>query len=373
MSRRVPLSLLLAAVLLLTSGCWDSLTLDQRAFVVMLGIDRTPDSRFRVTAQIQLAGHVTEGGNKESAPKVRRATGEASTIQMAIALIRGQVARELDLTFCDVLVLGRSTVEDLTDVEWIVRSFPVPISAYIAVAQGDAAEVINAGARGFGVPAEFPLFGFSGQWTRTPEVVPARSWMVFNRNWFTPLEDPYAPVLTVGEYGLTFGGLGVFNGRRLAGFLDKDQTTVFSLLMGLRSERAVEATVSRDPPAVASVYVHRTRVHRKVTWKGDRPVIHIDLQAQGNLRELIGMRIGNARDQALVEAALAQSLLEQVTRGMQQLQELGSDPVGFGELARQNAPYRREVQSARAWHEAYQRAELNIRTRVTVVAPGYMK
>ena len=372
--RRRSLSLLLGCLMLMTSGCWDMEPLDRRAFVVMAGIDRTPEGLFRVSAQVQTAGMITQRGHqKGSTPGVRVVTSQAQTLQMAMALIRGQFARELDLTFLDVIVVGRNVATDLRDMDWVIRAFPVPIHAYVALAMDQAESVVRAPAAGFGIPAQFALFGYSGVWTRTPEVVPARSWLVFNRNWFTPLEDSYLPALEVGDDGLTFAGLGVFRNNRLVGLLNKHDSTLVSLLLGVRNERAVEARVSEDPPAVASVYLWRTSVKRKVTWQGNRPVIHVTLEGRGNLRELIGMHVVTPQDQALVEGVLAERLADDTVMMLRRLQELGADPIGFGELARQASPYRAEVQSGDAWHQAYRKAELDVRARVTIEATGYLK
>jgi hypothetical protein len=85
------------------------------------------------------------------------------------------------------------------------------------------------------------------------------------------------------------------------------------------------------------------------------------------------MQVTTVSRQEEVERAVAAEVTRRIQGLLAHLQTLESDPVGFGELARQNAPYRREVQSDQAWHTAWRSAAIDVQTRATLVAPGYMR
>lgn len=375
MRRRAVLALLL--VLLSGTGCWDARSLDQRAFVTMLGIDTALGGQFRVSIQVQRSGFEQKGRQEQGgAPEARVLSDEGETVREAIEHMRDDLAREIDTTFLDVIVLGRAVAEarGLEELDFLVRTFRIPVSAFVAVAPADAETVVRARAVGYGMPAHFALFGLTGgNWSQSAAIVPGPMWLIFNRNYFTPLEDPYAPVLASKEGQLNWAGLAIFRGRKLAGILSEQEAVVFNLLAGTRSERTVTATVPEFPGAKATLYIQRARTQRRVTWEGSQPIIRLSITARGTLQELTQMRTTSARNEAAVEQAIAGELGREVKALVRRFQEVGSDPIGFGELARQADPYRNEVQSGDAWLEAFRDARLDVTAKVIMVSPGYMK
>ncbi|HWI62769.1 MAG TPA: Ger(x)C family spore germination protein [Symbiobacteriaceae bacterium] len=371
--RRRLAALGLAAVLLL-AGCWDARSLDQRAFVIMLGIDTTSGGRFRVTMQMQRAGYEQQRkGTAGGMNAARVVASDGDTLRQAVERVRDDLSRELDTTFLDVLVLSREVAtERMEELDWIVRTFRIPISSFVVVTPGEAEAVVRAKATGHPMPAQFALFALmQGSWTRSPAIVQGFMWMVFNRNWFTPLEDPFAPVLSTTEGQLSWHGLAVFRGHRLAGMLSEQDASTFNMLLGGRAER----TLTADLPGggKATLYLQTAKVKRWVTWEQGGPVIHVRIRTQGDLQELIHYHAHTEQEEIVIESALSRQLEKEVRMLMKDMQQLDSDPIGFGELARQAAPYRREVQSGEAWKKVYREARIDVRAGVTMIAPGYMK
>ncbi|MDF2629845.1 MAG: germination protein Ger(x)C family [Symbiobacteriaceae bacterium] len=367
---------LLAAVLLVVTGCWDARPIEQRAFVVMIGFDWDPEAQYRVTLQVQRAGYEAQGsGRQRAAPMAQIVVSEGQTPRKALEHARDRLARELDTTFLELTVIGRTLAErNLDELDWVVRTFRVPVSGYVAVAPADAESVVRGKAPGYGIPAQFAFFGqMGGVFTRSAAIVSGPMWMMFNRNFFTPLEDNFAPVLGLQGEDLDWQGLAVFKEHRLVGMLSETDAAHFNLLSGSRAEMVVGAKVPGREGAQATLYLQTVSVRRKVVWQGDRPVIQVRAVARGDLQELIGMRLWSPADEEAVEGALAGALATRIKGLIARLQELESDPLGFGELARQAAPYRREVQSGEAWREVYRDAPVDVLVTVRMVAPGYMK
>jgi Ger(x)C family germination protein len=361
------------AVLLLTTGCWDARPIDRRAFVVMVGIDKTPAGMFRVSLQLQKPTVAEPRGSKGGTQTVVL-THEGETVEEAISKTGDDLARQLDLTFLDVIVIGRTAAADLADLNWVVRPFQIETTAFVVVAEADAESVVRAKASGFNVPAQFALFSLlSGSWSTAPTVPSSYMWLMFNRSFYTHLEDPYAAVLTAKDGELRWNGLAAFHGHSLAGYLTSEEAAMFNLLMGTRSGWSVSADLPGRPGVKVSMQVTKAKVKRSVTWQADRPVIHLQISVRGQLAELSRIQVTTVSRQQEVERAAAAEVARRIQGLVAHLQTLGSDPVGFGELARQNAPYRREVQSDQAWHTAWQSATVDVRTQATLVSPGYMR
>lgn len=376
--RRLCLAGVLLGLLPLVAGCWDFRGLDQRAFAVMVGVDRRPDNRFRVTAQFQLGrdgrgGGQGAGGGQGGMAQFRILTGEATSIREALEQIRADLVRELDMTFLGTIVIGREAAANLEDLLYFARSERVPITSFVAVARGTAEEVVRANSPGVNIPAEFTQYGFSGAWTRSPAVVRIFNWEIFHRDYFLPLQDPVTPALTANEYGLNWNGLAAFRGNRLAGFLDEEDAAVFSLLRGNRFQRSIATAVPGREGARAAIIITRGRTLHGVTWGPEGPVLHIRVSVSGDLVELVGMALDDPAAQSQVQAALAQELAGEIRRVVGRLQRLQSDPIGFGELARRAAPHRPEVQDTQSWHAAYQQARLEVTVRVKIISTGFLE
>lgn len=369
---------LVAATLLLClplAGCWDLRGLEGRAFAIMAGVDRTEENKFRISIQIQTitAGQPSGGGGGASSAQAnyRVLTGEGETIRMAFARARGLIARELDLAILDTIVFGESAATNLADLEIFVRSLRTPVPAYVAVARGDAESVVRASTPGFQVPGEYTLQGFRGTWTRSPYVVRTPIWAFFNRDFHSPLQDPYAQALTSQKYGLNWDGMAVFRYHSFVGFLSPDDATIVNMVENQRFERTVEVTLGEGRRA--SMVIQRGKVRKWVTWERGQPVLHVHIKGAGDLFELTAMTVKSEEIQRELESALTKKLADEVVAALKLLQGMNIDPIGFGELARRAAPYRPEVQSSDAWHATYQQAKLDVRARLSIITSGYVQ
>lgn len=273
----------------------------------------------------------------------------------------------------DTIVVGERAAANLEDLDWIARALRIPAASFVAVARGEAEAVVRAETPAFGVPGQYTLQAFRGHWTRTPAVVRVFSWMMLHRDLLAPLADPYAPVLTSQKYGLNWDGMAVFRGPHLAGFLDEDAASLFNVVQGERMEATVSAAMAGEPAVRAALFVHNSRSRRWVTWEGERPVLHVQLNVSGDLRELSGMNLGDPAKQARVEASLAAALAGDVRGLLQRLQQLKADPLGFGERARQVAPYHPRVRDRQAWGAVYPQARVDVRTHVEISSTGFKK
>lgn len=378
MTRAARLVIWFALASVLVTGCWDARGLEQRGFVVMAGVDKTEDGQFRVSLQTQIGRSGRKGGDQASGPAQEQAgyrviTSEGETIEAAVGRAAGEISRELDLSLMDVVVFGESAVSDLAEHDFFARSTRFPVSAFVAVTRGDAETVVRARSPGFQLPGRFAAHGLSGTWTRSPAVVSVPVWTLFQRHYFTPLEDPYAPTLTAATYGLTWDGLAVFREHSLAGFLTPEEATVFNVVRGRRRTTTIEATVPGKAADKVALSVDQARARRWVSWTEAGPVLHVDVRAAGAVQEMWRTRLEDPATQAQLERALAKVMAGQIRALIGRLQGLGSDPIGFGELARRANPNRKEVQNGRAWHTAYGRARLDVSVRVEITSTGYMK
>lgn len=371
-----PPALALLVLLVVLGGCWDSRSLDQRAFVIMMGIDRPEEHIFEVTVEVPLGA--TGGGGEAGLLGTDRqwegVSARAISVERALETISANLARELDLRLLSTVVIGEEMARHgLHDLDWLSRTLDVPSVANVAVTRGKAAKVALGESHLFAVPGLFPHFTLGGTFTRSPAVVPTPVWLIMLRLFHSPFEDAYAAGLTVDEQGINTDGLAVFRDNRLAGWLDKEETELFGMVKAGRYQGVLSRRLPETQAGWVSFSVQGGRTRLGVRLEDDEPVLTIDQNLRGTLRELVGRRITDLAQELRVEQDLAESQRQALAELVARLQEIGSDALGFGEIMRRRHPRHPAVADGKTWQEAYARARVEVAVQVVITTPGFAK
>lgn len=277
MTRR--LALLALGILLLTAGCWNRKETDELALVSALGIDRLPDGRILVVAQIVKPGEVRAGvpAAVGSPRAVSLVSAAGPTVAAAVRGLAQVAGRRPFWAHARVLVLGAELAESgLGDVlDWFFREREFRARVWLAVTPGRAADVIAAESDLEKIPAVAVENMFRGRGATS--LVPGTNLFRFLRDLATPGKDPLVAVLSVAprtalagfpqaegargsaqapvgppspekekeERRLYLGGGALFRGERLAGWLDERETRGVLWTAGARG---VVVLSSRVPP-----------------------------------------------------------------------------------------------------------------------------
>lgn len=364
MRRRWAWALLAAALAVLLAGCWDYRDVDERALMLMLGIDRGETQKYRVSVQIP----VPQGPGKEptSGGRFRVMVEEGDSIESALERVRASLYRALDLGQLKVLIIGQEVARDgLLPLDWLWHTRRLPGVAFMAVARETAAAVVAAETPPLAIPALFVYHQFKSTHNTDDSIVPVYRWRAFGRL-HSLLEDIYLPGMTTRRYGLNVAGLAVFRQARLVGWLDPQGASAFNRLRFGRfdGEETVTDPAARD---VALRLVGGTsRFGVRLDQRG-QPVLWAQLHAEGELRKRGGW------PEPEVEARVAARLAAEVRQMITELQALESDPAGFGERLRRLAPGHPAVASPEAWRRAFARARVEVRASARVRTAGYQK
>ncbi|UMZ74119.1 Ger(x)C family spore germination protein [Natranaerofaba carboxydovora] len=126
------------------SGCWDSLDIENRVLVKMIGIDTAKeDDRVEVTVQlIEIEGAGEEG---EAGQDFITVSTTAYTIEEAIKGIRRKTGRELYLGYNQVIIFGHELAEEGVEeqLDFFLRHPDINIRNHLYVAHEEASEIIE--------------------------------------------------------------------------------------------------------------------------------------------------------------------------------------------------------------------------------------
>ncbi len=342
------------------TGCSDYRELEQRGFVIMLGIDKTEDDKYKVMMQLPVYG----GGSEKRQPGYRIIESASESLYEAFMEQNEVLARELDLTSLETIVIGSKLAEDgIQDLEFLLRDFRIPRTTNITVTKGDAEEVLRSETPLFTFPALYPLYGLSKNWNQSMLVFQVPLWKLFNRYFYSKFEDPYLMALHVSkDYGITWGGIGLFNDKKLVGFLDKEQTRTFGLFESFGEERPVITKVNGE---ILSLEINQRKTKRNVEFTDGKVKLDIQVDIQGKFKEFDFQDEVTIRKESHLKTELEKQLTEEIKALIIQLQEKEIDPLGFGELARRK---NMQMKDRNEWIEIYKEADVQIDVSITVLS-----
>lgn len=156
----------------------------------------------------------------------------------------------------------------------------------------------------------------------------------------------------------------------MAGWLSEGETAMLNFFLGFKG---VDDFLQTEDEPCLSLRLTRGQVKRWADWDPDGTVVlHLRIQTAGMLVASDGPIVTPA-DEIRAENALAEEQKKKVEALLHHLQELASDPLGFGERLRRVDSTAPEVQSRQAWEEAYQRARVEVDSGVTFYERGLVR
>ena len=118
MNKLVKFIFVITLILLLITAFSDSyfsLSIDNLAYVLAIGIDKSTTNKLQVSFQFSTTTSVTEGGTTEKTPSLIK-TVEASSLSTAINLMNSYMGKELNLSHCKVIVFSEEiAIEGISD------------------------------------------------------------------------------------------------------------------------------------------------------------------------------------------------------------------------------------------------------------------
>ncbi|MFE4241183.1 Ger(x)C family spore germination protein [Peribacillus butanolivorans] len=307
MKRSYTMFIILIVFLLFTTGCWNRRELNELAITLAIGLDRTKDGQYLVTAQVVNPGELATGkgggGSGGSPTIIYQAKGK--TVFEAIRKMTKESPRKIYPSHLRVLVIGESLAKkgigkplDLLSRDWELRS-----DFYIVVAKGmKAAEILKVPTSLEKIPAN-QIFDTLK--------VSATAWSATS---FESLDELIADIVSEGKQPvltgiladikgdeetslskqnvemidppalLKFNGLAVFNDDKLVGWLNEKQSKTYTVITNKEKSTVVNISCPKGGKAVYEVKKSSTEIKGKI--KNGKPEIDLNIRVEGNLGEV---------------------------------------------------------------------------------------
>ncbi|MGE5485221.1 MAG: Ger(x)C family spore germination protein [Ignavibacteriales bacterium] len=368
---------LLSALLVGCAGCWGSRDIEERAFVLMLGLD-TSEEGVRVSAQVavneRMAGAGAGGGGDGGGGGGGGGGGEAVIVvhhdsestSAGVNLLQDSTAHPVYLGHLKVVVVGQEFARQRgisEAIETLLRDPEVRGRVWIVQAGGRAEDLLRAKPKAERIPAAFieNLLDVGLTAGHAPD---SRLTSVAVRL-DTPGYNVLLPILRVEEDSMEITGASVFRGDRAVSEIDHPLIHDYSLITGAPAVGVYSAPSPRGNGRLyAEIMNPRTRV--SVKREAGEVVIRLRIIAEAEALEDTGHGGGGAPAWAdvsgripRVERALGDEIARRVTDLIRKVQEeSGADVFGFvrhaGSLKFQDGE----------WDEVFPRAKVQVEATV---------
>ncbi|TLS48320.1 Ger(x)C family spore germination protein [Paenibacillus antri] len=400
--RTLVTAILSVSALLLLTGCWDRLEIEERAVVLSIAIDAAdpevvekesmvnsknrksehsipvPEGKtVRVTAQIAVPGRIPlgpggssgSGGSSGGGNPVWVLESYGYTIDEALQSMQQEVADRMFFGHLRVIVMSeeyaRRGTGNLSD--YLRRNPEVRRLAWLVVSKEEAAQYMRTAPQLERVPALYLLstMDHAVQMGKYP-MEPIGSFWIKMSSLGQEANLPYLELQEKNNVRLS--GLAYFKGEKLVGVTQPLEVGLFMGLSG--SEQGGYSSYVRIPDSeeTAMFRVSNRRSKTRAYIKNGRPAVEVTVFLEGNLTEASDQGKGNLNTQEDLQKIgkdLSDRFSDRYVTFIRYMQKKESDIFGYGEYIRAHEPayWNRHIRTKARWQSAFK--DMDVKVNVT--------
>jgi len=371
------LVILLLAVSVLLSSCWDRTEVNDIAIVIAFAIDKGKKDNYLMSVQVPLvsqmggAGSGGGGGGTSGDKMYYVDSAEGKTLREASSVIQSRMARNLYYAHHRVIVIGEELArEGLRDVMDIIARFPENrLTAYMVLAKGKGIDLLQAQ----------PQFErFSGEAMRElvkMQAIPIRVKDIAHIL-SVPGHDPFLPyVAAVNTHPkgkakeIQILGVAQFRRDRLVSIFPPDVSQALRWFQ--RTFLRFSTVLSPSPGQHVSVEINKGNTRITPVLKADHVHFTIDIQASAmvveNMTNADLSRISNVTS---LEKKLQEHIKQSVEQLLSGIRKQQADTIGLGLAVSHTYPKDWRSNLRDIWQDQLKKATFDVQVTARITNIG---
>lgn len=273
---------------LFLTSCYDSLEIDDLAYVVALGIDKGEAKEYKITFQYAVPINISPEGGGEGNP-LSSLSFETDSLLSAVSYADSKLAKITDLSHLNLIVFSEEVAKNgilplKTDLYSSVKTVP---DSMLAVCKGKAEDFLDAVSSPLELnPSRFYENFFESK-ISSPYTVKQSSLEFFNGK--TDFAVPYL----IYDKSISSGGMAALKNGKLISLFTLEETLVYNILKGeftnitIETEKGIYSIDSELPPKY-SIDVNGPLIKIKLNLSGeaktgDKEILNNQKTANQNL------------------------------------------------------------------------------------------
>ena len=142
--RNVFIFVLIIVFIMAFSSSYLSLSMDNLAYVLAIGIDKSDENSLQVSFQFSTTSSVTESGSTEKTPAILNSV-KASSLSTAINLMNSYMGKEINMSHCKVIVFSEELASEgiSNEIYTLINNTQIRPSANIIISKCNAKTYIE--------------------------------------------------------------------------------------------------------------------------------------------------------------------------------------------------------------------------------------
>ncbi|MGB9808467.1 MAG: Ger(x)C family spore germination protein [Caldanaerobacter sp.] len=293
MRQKIFTIILMVFLPLLLTGCWDKIEIEDRAFVMAIGIDLSQSNkRYLVTFQFPNVAQLAKGsggGGSGGSEKPSFAVSEvADTIFSASRHISARLDKALYLGHTQAIIFGKEVVEDKARFQEVLdsldRSYELSRKVYLLVTPGKAQDILL---------KKYDLEPNTGAYIRDifkhynlTSIFPSVNYNKITKSLHETNGNAIIPKIVAGKNEVKIAGSAIIKDYKLAGWMEDDENMGYMFLTGLVKGGDVTIGLPANEGNVKVPFNVSNVVRRRgIEVRGGKIVYRVKLDVEGDVTE----------------------------------------------------------------------------------------
>lgn len=370
--------------LILLTGCWNRIEINDIAIVTAIGLDLTESDEIHLSLQVaipsKLGSSGPTGGTSEKSTFVISETG--STVSEAFRNIQGKLSRTIFFSQSRIVIVGedfaKKTVSHVIDFQ--TRYAEPRINSFILFTKGEAYNIIKSMPKFESISAEeikeMAKLGITLK-------VYVRDFM---NMLLTDGIEPFAPQLTLkplevntknkSEKTLGVDGIAIFKKDKLIGWMSEEETRGLLWLRNEMEKGVITTSVPEDKGG-GNISMEISRAEVKVVPMLKNHDLKMNVNIITELSVIENDSQLNLFDTKVIDD-IQKEINNQIKNRVQMVidkgqKEYNSDIFGFGHLVYQKYPKEWNAKYKNNWEEEFAELEVTINSKALIRRIGLIK
>lgn len=400
-------TMIIVFILSLTSGCSDSKEVDSQIYALALGADKGMNNKIRITVQFPSYKQGGSDGSKGSeGGNTVISTVEAPTILEGIKILGTNSTRRISLLHLKAIIFSEAFAREGigSTLQPIARFRETRRIMQVIVCRGTAEDYIKENKTAIGQSLSKAMDLKITQSYDTG-YFPRAYFYDFYKSALSPYSQPYAiyagvnknknlkpiqenkksPLITqpklipgeipkMGNVNNEFAGTAVFDGDKMIGSLDTNETKYFLMVIGQFKRGFLSINDKKAPGNTIVLDIRPGRVPKmNAYFDGNTPIINVKLNIEA---DIISIQSGYPYEKANKIEELNKQIKETIQDGIvgvieKSQNELASDFFGFGYKVAHNFTTIQEFEKYN-WKQHYPDAVVKVEVETNIRRTGLM-
>jgi spore germination protein KC len=362
---------LLAGLLLLVLGGCGMRDIDNRFFVVTMGIDAVEGKRGWVEVTLKMA--IPKAQLKYGSSDFVLQTAEGPSVGEAINIIEALLDKKPDFGHMKMAIFGERLAKEglLPYIDWLQRSQNIQKICWMAIGKPSPKEVLSFVPKSERMPSHFLYLNFTDS-GKEVAMIAVEHLFSFYREVLEEGIDPVLPLVEVTPKGMRIESTMMFHDDKLVFRLDRNETKLFNVMKGQIPKRVLQIEMEeRTEYQTLNLIIDQASSSFDIQESAE-PKIGVNIELQGKIEEMIPYQQVTDPVRRDLEKMTDKTVKQKAEELLNKLRKAGIDPIGFG-LKYRSRHFGSTEEEMKKWQELYKDITFDVKPRTKINSSGNLR